>query len=149
SSEGSGQKVPISTINQLGSAQRLRTAELLDYDNQVIATTDTGIELYADYPASGGGTQEILHELSKGGAKVQVDPQSGKSERVVVVQFLLPILLLVCLFAFFMRQTGDGSSGIGAFSAFRGKGRKRKKGEKAPITFDSVAGAGEAVAELR
>ncbi len=148
-SEGTGQKVPISTINQLGSAQRLRTAELLDYDNQVVATTDTGIELYADYPASGGGTQEILHELSKGGAKVQVNPQSGKSERVIVVQFLLPILLLVCLFAFFMRQTGDGSSGIGAFSAFRGKGKKKKKGEKAPITFDSVAGAGEAVAELR
>ncbi|HVY77496.1 MAG TPA: ATP-dependent zinc metalloprotease FtsH [Solirubrobacterales bacterium] len=149
SSEGSGQKVPISTINQLGSAQRLRTAELLDYDNQVVATTDTGIELYADYPASGGGTQEILQALSKGGAKVQVNPQSGKSERVIVVQFLLPILLLVCLFAFFMRQTGDGSGGIGAFSAFRGKGKKRKRGEKAPITFDSVAGAGEAVAELR
>src|SRR5262249_34059564 len=34
-------------------------------------------------------------------------------------------------------------------SAFGGKGRKKKKGGQAPITFDSVAGAGEAVAELR
>ena len=48
-----------------------------------------------------------------------------------------------------MRQTGDGSVGIGAFSAFGGKGKRRKKGQKAPITFDSVAGAGEALAELK
>ena len=33
------------------SAQRVQTAELLDYDHQVVVTTDTGIQLYADYPA--------------------------------------------------------------------------------------------------
>jgi cell division protease FtsH len=68
---------------------------------------------------------------------------------VIVVQFLIPILRLVCLFSFFMRQNSDDSGGIGAFSAFRGKGKRRKKGEVTLITFDSVAGAGEAVAELR
>ncbi len=66
---------------------------------------------------------------------------------LIVVQFLIPILLLVCLFAFFTRQTSDGSGGIASFSNFRGKGRK--KNAASPITFDSVAGAGEAVAELR
>ncbi len=87
--------------------------------------------------------------LSKGDTRVQIDPQSGKSERVIVVQFLIPILLLVCLFSFFMRQVGDDSGGIGAFSAFGGKGKRRKKGESAAITFDSVAGVGEALAELK
>src|ERR1700743_1490294 len=48
-----------------------------------------------------------------------------------------------------MRQTGDCSSGIGAVSTFGGKGKRRKKGQKAPVTFDSVAGAGEALAELK
>jgi cell division protease FtsH len=148
-SEGEGRKVPLSTISQLGSAQRIRTAELLDYDHQAIVTTDTGIRLYADYPESDAATQDLFQTLTKGGARVQFNPQSGKSDRVIVVQFLIPILLLVCLFSFFMRQTGDGSGGIGAFSAFRGKGRRKKKGQSAPITFDSVAGAGEAVAELR
>jgi cell division protease FtsH len=147
--EGRGQKVPLSTLTRLASAQRIRTAEMLDYDHQAVVSTDTGIDLYADYPGSDAATQDLYQVLIKGGARVQFNPQSGKSARVIVVQFLVPILLLVCLFAFFMRQTGDGSSGIGAFSSFRGKGRRRKKGERAPITFDSVAGAGEAVAELR
>ncbi len=147
--EGSGRKVPLSTIERLGGAQRIREAELLDYDHQAVVTTDTGIQLYADYPEDGSATQNLVQTLVKGGAVVSFNPQGGKSERVIIVQFLIPILLLVCLFSFFMRQTGDGSSGIGAFSAFGGKGKRRKKGQKAPITFDSVAGAGEAVAELR
>ncbi len=148
-SEGTGRQVPLSTVEKLSEGKRVREAELLDYDHQVVVTTDTGIQLYADYPSDGSATQELLHTLTKKGAIVEFNPQSGKSERVIVVQFLIPILLLVCLFSFFMRQTGDGSSGIGAFSAFGGKGKRRKKGQKAPVTFDSVAGAGEALAELK
>src|SRR6202000_2027166 len=112
-------------------------------------TTDTGIQLYADYPSDGSATQDLLHPLTKKGAIVEFNPQSGKSSRVIVVQFLVPILLLVCLFSFFMRQTGDGSAGLGAFSAFGGKGKPRKKGQEPPDPFDSVAGAGEALAELK
>ena len=150
SSEGSGQKVPLSTVNKLAEGKLVRSATLLDYDHQIVVETDAGAQLYADYPSSDAATQQLFSELAKGGAKVSVNPQSGKSERVIVVQFLLPILLLVCLFSFFMRSAAaDGSGGIGAFSAFRGKGRKKKKGQKAAITFDSVAGAGEALAELR
>jgi cell division protease FtsH len=148
-SEGTGRKVPLSTVTRLAGAQRIREAELLDYDHQVEVTTDTGLELLADYPSDGSATQDLLQTLTKKGAIVSFNPQSGKSSRVIVVQFLVPILLLVCLFSFFMRQTGDGSSGIGAFSAFGGKGKRRKKGQKAPVTFDSVAGAGEALAELK
>jgi cell division protease FtsH len=150
SSEGSGRKVPLSIVTELAEGELLSSATLLDYDHQVVASTVGGEEIYADYPASDAATQQLFSDLSKGGAQVSVNPQSGKSERVIVIQFLIPILILVCLFSFFMRNAaGDGSGGIGAFSAFGGKGRRKKKGEKAPITFDSVAGAGEAVAELR
>ena len=147
--EGEGTKVPLSTISNVGETGRIAAAELLDYDSQVVATTELGLTYYADYPASDAATQQLYSQLTEGGAQVSVNPQSGKAERTVVVQFLLPILILVCLFAFFIRQTGDQSGGIGAFSVFGGKGKKRKKGQKAPITFDSVAGAGEALAELR
>jgi len=149
-SEATGRKVPLSSLTQLAEGDLLRSATLLDYDHQVEAVTAGELDLYADYPASDAATQQIFETLSKGGARVSINPQAGKSERTLVVQYLLPILILVCLFSFFMRQAGDdGSGGIGAFSDFRGKGKKRKKGETAPITFDSVAGAGEALAELR
>jgi cell division protease FtsH len=147
--EGEGEKVPLSTITHLGNTERIRGATLLDYDHQVVAETNGGLELYADYPASDAATQQIFAQLSEGKATISVNPQAGKAERTIVVQFLLPILILVCLFSFFIRQTADATGGVGSFSVFGGKGKRRKKGEKAPITFDSVAGAGEALAELK
>ena len=67
-----------------------------------------------------------------------------------MVQFLIPILLLVCLFVLFTRLGQDGGAGAFAgFSKFTGKGRKQGAGAPDRTTFDNVAGAGEAVAELR
>ena len=61
----------------------------------------------------------------------------------------MPILILVCLFAFFMRIGQDGGAGgFAAFSKLGNRGKKRKKGAH-PVTFADVAGADESVAELR
>jgi cell division protease FtsH len=110
-----------------------------------------GVGLYwASYPASGALTQQLIRELEAGGAIVKVDQQSGKGTKTIVVQFLIPILLLVCLFSLFTRLGAEGAGGgIAAFSQFAGKGRRKGKGTSHPITFADVAGAGEAVAELR
>ncbi len=106
--------------------------------------------LWAAYPASGALTQQLLKELSASGGTVSVDQQSGKGTKAIVVQFLIPILLLVCLFSLFMRQGGEGAAGgIAGFSQFTGKGRKKGKGTRDKVTFADVAGAGEALAELR
>jgi cell division protease FtsH len=147
--EGQGQQVALTNITTLAGAQRIRSAVLLDHDHQVVAQTDTGLQLYADYPSSDAATLEILNILRKGGAQVSINPQSSKPARQIVIQFLIPILLLVCLFTFFTRQSKDGSGGIAAFSNFRGGGRRKGKKNAATITFDSVAGAGEALAELQ
>jgi cell division protease FtsH len=107
-------------------------------------------KFWAAYPASGAQTEQLATELFNSGATVAVDQQSGKPARAVVVQFLLPILLLVCLFSLFMRAGADGGAGgLAAFSEFTGKGRKKGKGTRDRITFEDVAGAGEALAELR
>jgi cell division protease FtsH len=107
-------------------------------------------ELWAAYPASGAQTQQLSDELHAGGAAVTVEQQPGKGTKQIVVQFLIPILLLVCLFVLFTRMGGDGAAGgIAAFSQFTGKGRKKGKGTTDRITFADVAGAGEAVAELK
>ncbi|HXB15584.1 MAG TPA: ATP-dependent zinc metalloprotease FtsH [Solirubrobacteraceae bacterium] len=106
--------------------------------------------LWAAYPASGAQTQQLSDELRAAGATVTVEQQPGKGTKQIVVQFLIPILLLVCLFVLFTRMGGDGGAGgIAAFSQFTGKGRKKGKGGSERITFADVAGAGEAVAELK
>ncbi|MGD1056610.1 MAG: ATP-dependent zinc metalloprotease FtsH [Solirubrobacteraceae bacterium] len=118
----------------------------------VVEPAGAGIvqKLWAAYPASGAQTEQLATELFNSGATVTVDQQSGKPARAVVVQFLIPILLLVCLFSLFMRVGADGGAGgLAAFSEFTGKGRKKGKGTRDRITFEDVAGAGEALAELR
>ncbi len=106
--------------------------------------------LWAAYPASGAQTLQLTTALYNSGAVVAVDQQSGKPTRAIIVQFLIPILLLVCLFSLFMRVGGEGAAGgIASFSQFTGKGRKKGKGTAETTTFADVAGAGEAVAELR
>jgi cell division protease FtsH len=106
--------------------------------------------LWAAYPASGAQTEQLATELYNSGASVTVDQQSGKPVKALIVQFLIPILLLVCLFSLFMRMGADGGAGgLAAFSEFTGKGRKKGKGTRDRITFSDVAGAGEALAELR
>jgi cell division protease FtsH len=171
----SGRQVPLSAVQKLARSHGIANATLLDHDSRVVLET-TGTEtvvkpqdskktggtravtvtvgppehLWAAYPSSGAQTQQLANELSASGATVSIDQQSGKPTKTIVVQFLIPILLLVCLFSFFMRLGGEGAAGgIAGFSEFTGKGRKKGKGKAEAITFDDVAGAGEALAELK
>jgi cell division protease FtsH len=114
-------------------------------------TATTGTQaLWAAYPASGAQTEQLATELYNSGASVTVNQQSSKPLKEIIVQFLIPILLLVFLFSLFMRMGADGGAGgLAAFSEFTGKGRKKGKGTRDRITFADVAGAGEALAELR
>jgi cell division protease FtsH len=114
------------------------------------ATPAAPLEYWAAYPASGVQTQQLLQSLAAAGTVVTVDQQPGKAQRAILVQFLIPIVLLVCLFALFMRFGADGGAGgIAGFSKFTGKGKRKGKGTLHQVTFADVAGAGESVAELR
>jgi cell division protease FtsH len=175
-----GTQVPISTVETLAKQHQISNAVLLDHDSRVVLTTAptaviptgppsatttatgsftvagppvvTGArQLWAAYPASGAQTQQLARELYVSGATVAVDQQSGKPTKTIIVQFLIPILLLVCLFSLFTRLgAGEGAAGgIAAFSQFAGKGKRKGKGTTDVTTFADVAGAGEAVAELR
>jgi cell division protease FtsH len=145
-----GEKVPLSRVVQLTQQKQIETATLLDQDSRVVIDTENGRTVWAAYPSSDAQLNTMIQALDKSGATVTVDQQAGKPTKQIIVQFLIPILLLVCLFVLFTRLGQDGGAGAFAgFSKFTGKGRK--KGEAAPdrTTFESVAGAGEAVAELR
>jgi cell division protease FtsH len=145
-----GEKVPLSRVLELTEDKQVKTATLLDQDARVVIDTKNGRTVYAAYPGSDAQTNGLIKTLAESGAVVTVDQQADKPSKQILVQFLIPILLLVCLFVLFTRLGQDGGAGAFAgFSKFTGKGRK--KGEASPdrTTFDQVAGAGEAVAELR
>jgi cell division protease FtsH len=170
-----GRQVALSTVQKMAKQKEIASATLLDHDSRVevkstgtrtaikpkgskknggteAVTTPVGPpqQLWAAYPASGAQTEQLANELGTSGAEVRIDQQSGKPTKAIVVQFLIPILLLVCLFSLFMRFGGEGAAGgIAGFSEFTGKGRKKGKGRTEAITFDDVAGAGEALAELK
>jgi cell division protease FtsH len=145
----SGTLPPVITTTTIVKGNRGKPSHTVTH---VVEPAGAGVaqHLWASYPASGALTQQLLKELTDSGAVVTVDQQSGKPTQEIVVQFLIPILLLVCLFSLFMRIGADGGAGgLAAFSEFTGKGRKKGKGTRDRITFADVAGAGEALAELR
>jgi cell division protease FtsH len=145
-----GQRIPLSRVAKLADKKQVSEATLLDQDARVLLETKEGQLLYAAYPESDAQTQAMVDTLTKGGAVVEVDQQWDKPAKQIVVQFLIPILLLVCLFVLFTRLGQDAGAGAFAgFSKFTGKGRTRKAGAPGRTTFENVAGAGEAVAELR
>jgi cell division protease FtsH len=145
-----GERIPLSRVSKLAEQKQIAEATLLDQDARVLLDTKDGRLLYAAYPESDAQTSAMVKGLTASGAVVQVDQQWDKPAKQIVVQFLIPILLLVCLFVLFTRLGQDAGAGAFAgFSKFTGKGRKRKAGAPGRITFDDVAGAGEAVAELR
>ncbi|HEY5192705.1 MAG TPA: ATP-dependent zinc metalloprotease FtsH [Solirubrobacteraceae bacterium] len=162
-----GSELPISRVLELAQHKQIATATLYDHDNRVEVTlkqtsgeasgstpsgsaTPVPLEYWAAYPASGVQTQQLLQNLAAAGTVVTVNQQPGKAQRAILVQFLIPIVLLVCLFALFMRFGADGGAGgIAGFSKFTGKGKRKGKGTLHQVTFADVAGAGEAVAELR
>lgn len=148
--ESPGRGVPLTTIQRLSDAEQVKQAVLLDHDDRVVVRTGPGDLLWAAYPASGAETGQLIRTLQRNGAQIAVDQQAFKGTRQIIVQFLIPILLLVSLFGLFMRLSADdGSGGIASFSKFTGFGRKRGKDKGSGVTFADIAGVPDAIAELK
>ncbi|MCB0882896.1 MAG: ATP-dependent zinc metalloprotease FtsH, partial [Thermoleophilia bacterium] len=145
-----GEQVPLSTVQGMVNQRQVASATLLDDDHRLIVTTRSGATHWAALPSGAGAADALVRALSDpaAGATLTVDGQRGKQTRRLVGQVLLPILILVSLFAFFMRlgQAGDGG-GVGAFSRWRGSKATVDPGS-AP-RFSGIAGAGTAITELR
>jgi cell division protease FtsH len=145
-----GQQIPLSEVTTLARQHQIARATMLDHDSFVNVVRRDGKAYNAAYLSTGAQTQQLVGRLESGGAVVSIDQQSGKGARQLIVQFLLPILLLVCLFALFTRLGQDqGAGGIAAFSSFGGSGKRRGKGTAGRVTFADVAGVQESVAELK
>jgi cell division protease FtsH len=141
-----GKQTSLSNATALVSSGQANRAVLLDQDAQLELRTGGGEELWAAYPQADSYTGTLLTLLQQHHVVTSVDAQWGKASLRDVVQFLLPILILVTLFAFFTALARDQGGAFAAFSKWTGRGQKPGEGE---FTFADVAGAPEALIELR
>ncbi|HEX8233507.1 MAG TPA: ATP-dependent zinc metalloprotease FtsH [Caulobacteraceae bacterium] len=88
--------------------------------------------------------EELIRRLESKGADIEVKP-AGQNIFVGILLNLLPILLLVGIWIFFMRQMQGGARGAMGFG--RSKARLLTE-NKNRVTFDDVAGVDEAKEEL-
>ncbi len=142
-----GREVNLTAATELISEGRVERATLLDQDARLEMHTGSGQQLWANYPHADSYTGTLLGLLQREHVPATVNLQVGKAALHATVQFLLPILILVTLFAFFMTLVRDqGGAAFAAFSKWTGKGTKPGEGR---FTFADVAGAPEALIELR
>jgi len=121
-----------------------------DAETEESLAPDGAGEFWLAYPSSDAAFGPLSEILSNSGARVSVDQQSSKMVVRVVSTYLLPLLILANFFGLLFTAGRASTSGIGDVIAFGVMGNKRqKRGFAAPVTFDDVGGAHEAVAELK
>jgi cell division protease FtsH len=102
------------------------------------------------YPSSDAAFGQLADLVTSAGATVSVDSQTSKQVVRAISQYLLPLLILATFFGLLFTAGRAGGSGIGEIMTFGTIGKKRRdKRVAARVTFEDVAGANEAVAELR
>jgi cell division protease FtsH len=146
-----GREVSLDQVLTAAEQRQVHSARLKDDDARIEVTIRNGREVWAAYPKSEGQTARLIDAMVKADAQLTVDQQDGKAAKRIVVQFLMPILILVVLFSLFtvLARGSGGAAAFAGFSKWGGKGRK--KGQKDPnaVTFKDVAGVPEALEELK
>ena len=101
------------------------------------------------YPRSDVATQELINRIAADGARLEVDQQTGKAVAKLLLTFVFPLLVLANLFGLvFLSRSGDST--IADIAGFGRIGRQRERDRASTgVTFADVAGAQEAVTELR
>jgi len=124
---------------------KIAEATILDRSHEVEGTLIENDELFiSSFPAE--ATDELFAELRAAEPAIELDIDRQDTSIWVQLLFnLLPILLLVGIFLFFINSMQGGGRGVMSF----GKAKARKMSKDQPtVTFADVAGADEAVEEL-
>jgi cell division protease FtsH len=141
-----GKEISLSSSLRMIRSHEVGGARLLDQDSRLELVDHQGDQFWSAYPHTGSYTETLLNTLQHQSVPTTVVPQSGVPLLSSVVQFLLPILILVTLFAFFMTLSREkGGAAFASFSKWTGRGQKAGTGQ---FTFSDVAGAPEALIEL-
>ncbi|MEM1106312.1 MAG: ATP-dependent zinc metalloprotease FtsH [Pseudomonadota bacterium] len=139
--ERGADEIAYSQLTELAKSGALQ--EVTIKGTTATGTTTSGTRFVAEVPAL---DLELPQLLAESGAEVVYESSEGSSLGAIFIN-LIPVLLILGLFLFMMRQMQGGGRG-GAMSF--GKSRARLLTEKhGRVTFDDVAGVDEAKEELQ
>jgi cell division protease FtsH len=146
-----GRALTLDQLSTLAERERIATAELRDHDAVVAGTLrEPGAPAFSvSYPASDAVTATLVERLTRAGARVSVDAQPAKQAVQAVSTFLLPLVILANLFALLFVAGRGGGAGVAEIESFGTMGDRGRTAAGTGVTFADVAGAGEAVGELR
>ncbi len=146
--DSSGREVTLDRLTALTESDDIEQATFLDQDARIVGTTRAAEQIWVAYPASDAATAALLQQLTSTGAEVTVDSQASKAAVRIITTGLLPLMILAALFGVFL--TGGAGGAADQVQRF-GTLARRDGGRAVPpnVRFSDVAGADEAVAELR
>ena len=143
----SGERLSYDRFVDLAERDRIRNARILDSDGFVVGEYRTSDDEVRDYNTSYFKSEVLrsglLDVVIPNNIPTAVDQQGGK-RFVTPVSLLIPALILVIVFVYFIVSYRKGSGVFGVRS-----GARQLSQEQGSITFDDVAGQDSAVTELR
>ncbi|MCO6412842.1 MAG: ATP-dependent zinc metalloprotease FtsH [Thiogranum sp.] len=135
------QSVPYSDFIADVKAGRVQSVII---DGRTVKGQSTGGEAFSTYTPN---DPEMINDLLRNGVQVKAQPPEQDSLLMQIFISWFPMLLLIGVWIFFMRQMQGGGGGRGAMSF--GKSRARMLGEdQVKVTFNDVAGVEEAKEEV-
>ena len=143
SSSTPAQAMDFSTF--VNSVKQGQVADVTINGNHVNGSLSSGQQFSVYTPAN---DTQIVPQLLAAGVKISVKPPEGQSLLLSILISWFPMLLLIGVWIFFMRQMGGGGAGgRGAMTFGRSKARMLTE-ENNKVTFADVAGIEEAKDEL-
>ncbi|CDQ09011.1 protease, ATP-dependent zinc-metallo [Acidithiobacillus ferrivorans] len=127
------------------SVKQGQVADVTINGNHVNGSLSSGQQFSVYTPAN---DTQLVPQLLAAGVKISVKPPEGQSLLLSILISWFPMLLLIGVWIFFMRQMGGGGAGgRGAMTFGRSKARMLTE-ENNKVTFADVAGIEEAKDEL-
>ncbi|SET62347.1 membrane protease FtsH catalytic subunit [Nitrosomonas marina] len=136
-------QVPIDYSQFISDLNRGRIAKVV-IDGRTLRGTNTDGARFTTYaPAD----PWLVSDLLKAGVVIEAKPEEEPSMLMSIFISWFPMLLLIAVWIFFMRQMQGGGRNGGAFSFGKSKARMLDKSQN-QVTFNDVAGCEEAKEEV-
>jgi cell division protease FtsH len=130
--------------SQFVSDVRAGQVSRVEIDGRTIRGVTTGGERFSTYSPGDDG---LINDLLNNGVSIKANPPEQQSLLAQIFISWFPMLLLIGVWIFFMRQMQGGMGGKGAMSFGKSKARMLSD-DQVKVTFADVAGVEEAKDEV-